>query len=116
MKRDYTVGESLFILTQGKPSKHTKVTAVRQYKLGTKVTCEDGSVWDPDRCRLWGCRSDSWYQGPYLAPHTEELVTAYAAVVAKRRMTWALANFEKLTPTAQIVLSNLILGYQKEQT
>ena len=114
-EHEYTVGEAVFIIEfNGKPSHRTKVSEVRNLKRGPKITCEDGSVWDVSVHRRWGARSDSYYTGAHLEPHTDKRAAQYRALVSKRFVKWALHNFDELSADDQESIRNVIIHIKRE--
>lgn len=112
---EYQVGDIVFLVGHdGKPVRRTKVSAVKDYKRGPKVICEDGSEWDPAAHCRWGQRSIRYYMGSRLAPYTDKLATAHAIVVAKKRLEWALEHFDELSLGQQSALSKLLRDIRKE--
>lgn len=101
----YTVGETVFIIGHdGKPSHRTKIAAIKPYKRGPKVTCEDGTEWDVEAMRRWGARSEPFYTGSHLEPHSEHRAAQYRALVHKSYVKWALQHFNDLSPEHQKAL------------
>jgi hypothetical protein len=114
-EHEYTVGETVFIVEfNGKPSHRTKVTEVRDLKRGPKVTCEDGSVWDVRVHRRWGSRSNSYYTGPQLVPHSDKVAAQYRALVSKSFVNWALHKFDELSAEQQESIRNVIIQIKRE--
>ena len=102
---EYTVGETVFIIGHnGKPSHRTKVAAIKPYKRGPKVTCEDGTEWDVEAMRRWGSRSEMYYTGDHLEPHSEHRADQYRALVYKSYVNWAFQHFDVLPPQQQEAL------------
>lgn len=112
---EYTVGEVVFIVEHsGKPSHRTKVAEVKNLKRGPKVTCEDGTVWDVSVSRRWGARTDSWYTGAHLEPHSDKRAAEYRALVSKSFVKWALHNFDELTAEQKKALGDLAVKIKRE--
>jgi len=112
---EYQVGDVVFIVEHGGlPRRRTTVIAVKPYKRGPKVTCADGSEWDPAVGRLWGARGDPWYSGQSLRPRSETLEATFDSLLRKNRLQWALSNWESITPEQQKALGDMALEARRD--
>lgn len=103
---EYKIGETVFIEDHhGRPTHRSTVKEIKSYKRGPKVTLEDGTEWDPEAGgRRWGSRSENWYTGPRLQPHSDSLEAKYRVIVGKSYVKWVFQNFEELSTEQQEAL------------
>lgn len=108
-QHDHAVGDTVFVVDfHGRPTTRTKVTAVRSYKRGPKVTTANGSEWDVRGGCMWGSRGSAYYTGPRLMPASDELETAFRVELALSDVRWAEGHFRELTTEQQLEIGALL--------
>lgn len=112
---EHAVGDVVFVVDfNGKPTKRTKVAAIKPYKRGPRVTTADGSEWDVAGGCIWGQRSHQYYTGPRLEPHTDEMEDAFGRVLALSHVRWIERHFADLTPEQQTEIGRVARKVYRE--
>lgn len=108
MQPTYKPGDVVFIVThRNVPTRRTTITAVKDYKRGTKVTTYDGVEWDASSGLPWKARAETWYSGATLAPYTDELAAAFTSRKREAALRWCLEHWTELPADTQKMLGRM---------
>lgn len=112
----YQVGDRVFVVGRTGPTRRSVVTAVKDYKRGPKVTCTDGSEWDPvNSGHQWDSRGAAYNTGPCLAPHSDELEIKFVRAIARRNLRRLVDQFDELTPEQQDELAEVASRIRRQR-